>query len=420
MAKTSTGRDFRPIILGSDENAYGTARLFREAYPDVTPLLVCKHPLIPTRDSAILSLRAIPEFDNETVFVPALTEILTEQKREYGKIVVVPCSDNYARLMASHSDRFGDLVANRFADPALLDRLDTKDRFYALCDECGLPYPKTVIASPDERRTAPDGMGFSFPIVVKPENSNGYEYLHADFTGKKKVFFFRGRAEYDAVIAAMDEAGYCGNLILQEFIPGGDDAMRVVNTYSGNDGKVRFLCLGQPVLEEYAPTTLGNYAAILSRYHEAVTDAIAGFLNRIGYVGFANFDMKFDSRTGRFLLFEINSRPGRSSFFVRAAGHNMMRYLVDDAVYGKSRDEIVVNRETALWTAVPKSVLMKYVSSPALKKEIAGLWRAGRVTRTLFCPEETSLKRKLRILRYYYSACKTYKTYYFDKEALTR
>ena len=33
-------KDFLPIIHGSDENAYGPARLFRAAYPEVTPQLV--------------------------------------------------------------------------------------------------------------------------------------------------------------------------------------------------------------------------------------------------------------------------------------------------------------------------------------------------------------------------------------------
>ena len=37
-------KDFLPIILGSDENAYGTARLFQEAY-HVTPLLLCTQQL---------------------------------------------------------------------------------------------------------------------------------------------------------------------------------------------------------------------------------------------------------------------------------------------------------------------------------------------------------------------------------------
>ena len=410
-------KDFLPIVLGSDENAYGTVRLFREAY-GIRPLLLCTHRLIPTMDSDLFDLMAIPRFDSDEVFVPELMRVLKEQSERYKKLLVIACSDYYAHMMAVHYGEFDGMVANGYADASLLEKLDTKDSFYAMCEQYGLDYPKTYIASPEERETAPDRMGFSFPIVVKPENSNAVEYLHCRFEGKKKVYFFRDRAEYDAVIAALNRSGYRGKLILQEFIPGGDDAMRVMNTYSDNDGKVRFQCLGQPVLEEYSPATLGNYAAIISRSDEALYQKIESFLNAIGYVGFANFDMKYDSRTGRYLLFEINGRPGRSSFFVRAAGHNMMKLMTDSTVYGKTTEGVIRNDAVALWTAVPKGVLMKYVSSPSLKGEISALWKTGRMERTLFSPEEKSLKRRLRVIRYYLGYFKSYKRYYFNKETL--
>ncbi len=412
-----TGQDFLPIILGSDENAYGTVRLFREAY-GVRPLLLCTHRLLPTMDSDLFDLRAIPSFDTDDVFVPTVKQVLTESKKRYAHVLVIACSDYYAHLMAKHYDAFDGMIANRFADAALLEQLDTKDSFYAICEKYGLDYPKTYIAAPEERETAPDRMGFSFPIVVKPENSNAVAYLHCHFEGKKKVYFFRNRAEYDAMIASMKQSGYAGKLILQEFIPGGDDAMRVMNTYSDNTGKVRFMCLGQPVLEEYSPATLGNYAAIISRSDEELYRKLEAFLNEIGYVGFANFDMKYDSRTGRYLMFEINGRPGRSSFFVRAAGHNMMKILTEATVYGKEADGVIVNDSVALWTAVPKGILKKYVSSSVLKKELDALWKIGTPTRTLFSPEEKSLRRKLRVMRYYLGYFKSYRRYYFNKETL--
>jgi D-aspartate ligase len=216
-------------------------------------------------------------------------------------------------------------------------------------------------------------------------------------------------------MCGLDGAGYMGKMILQEFIPGGDDAMRVMNCYSDGSGKVRFMCLGQPVLEEYAPSTVGNYAAIVSRSDKEIYRQIENFLNAIGYVGFSNFDMKYDSRTGKYQLFEINARPGRSSFFVRAAGHNLMEYLTEDAVYQREQGETVYNETTALWTAVPKGILRRYVKDQSLKREVLALWKKG-VSRTLFCREETSLKRRLSILRYYFSYYKNFRKYYFDKE----
>ena len=127
--------------------------------------------------------------------------------------------------------------------------------------------------------------------------------------------------------------------------------------------------------------------------------------------------MKYDRRTGKYMMFEINPRPGRSSYFVRAAGINMMKELVDDAVYGKKRDSVLYSSETGLWTAVPKGILLKYVKDEGLRSEIKTLWKAKKVERTLFNPEDKNLKRRLRVRKYYLTYYKTYRLYYFDKEA---
>lgn len=406
---------FLPIILGSDENAYGTARLFNDEY-GVKPLLVCTRQLIPTLYSKLFTLRKIEDFDLDEVFSAELTKILEEYCTQYDKLLVVPCSDYYAAMTSRHAKEFGGMIANSFISEELLGTLDTKDKFYALCEKHGMDYPKTVVADPEERIAAIDNLPFDFPIVVKPENSNAVEYLHAKFEGKKKVFFFKDREEYLKVIRSMNGSDYKGKLIIQEFIEGGDDSMRVVNSYSDAAGRVRAMCLGQPVLEEYAPKTLGNYAAIISRSDMELYEKVKKFLEDIGYVGFSNIDMKYDRKNNRYVMFEINPRLGRSSYFVRGAGINMMKVLVDDAVYGK-QDECVFADSTSLWLNVPKKVVKEYVKDDALRAEAKELIKAGKYSRTLDRPAEHSIKRWIWIKRYYMGQHNNFKRYFFDKDA---
>ena len=403
-------KDFLPIILGSDENAYGTARQFCEAY-DVRPLVLCTIPLSPTRDSKLFDLQVIENFERAEVFPDALLGVLRKNAESYKKQLVIPCSDYYVGLLCKHYEHFEGLIANRFNSAAMLETFDTKDKFYALCEKCGMDYPKTAVAAPDERESVLERLPFEFPIVVKPENSNATDYLRCHFEGQKKVFFFDTREEYLAMIEDMNKSAYQGKLILQEFVPGGDGAMRVLNAYSDADGKVRAMCLGQPVLEYYDPKSVGNYAAILSRGDRALYDKMQAFLEEIGYVGFANIDMKFDRRTGRYLLFEINPRQGRSSYFVRSAGINLMQVFADDVVYGKRRD-CICNETVALWSNVPRGILDRYVTDPALKAEL----KRRKMDRTLMNPGDFSLKRLYRIARVDHAQYKLFREYWFDKE----
>ena len=403
-------KDFLPIILGSDENAYGTARLFQEAY-HVTPLLLCTQQLVPTRSSHLFLCRIIPDFEREEVFPGALLGVLKQCAQDYEKLLVIPCSDYYTGLLCRHYDHFEGLIANRFISDELLETFDTKDKFYALCKQYGMDYPKTVVASPEERESVVDRLPFDFPIVVKPENSNALDYLRCHFEGQKKVFFFDTREQYLTMVHSMNQSDYRGKLILQEFIPGGDDAMRVLNSYSDLDGHVRAMCLGQPVLEYYDPKSVGNYAAIISRGDQALYDKMQEFLEKLGYVGFSNIDMKYDSRTGRYVLFEINPRLGRSSYFCRAAGLNMMKLLTNDVVYGK-REDCVYNHTVALWQNVPTGILRRYVKDQELSDEL----KQFKGTHTLFCKGDLPLSRLYRLLRYYAAQYHNFRDYYFDKK----
>ena len=207
----------------------------------------------------------------------------------------------------------------------------------------------------------------------------------------------------------MTKAGYKGALVAQEYIPGGDDALYVMNTYSGPDGKVRLMSLGQAVMEECAPGMRGNYAVIISRFDGMLYAKVKAFLESVHYVGFANFDMKYDPRTGEYAVFEINPRQGRSSFYVRAGGLNIMRAVVEPP------EETVYGKEVALWSAVPKCVIKKHCENESLKREALELWKTKGAARTLFEKRDKCLKRRINALKREWYSVKTFNTYYKNK-----
>ena len=115
------------------------------------------------------------------------------------------------------------------------------------------------------------------------------------------------------------------------------------------------------------------------------------------------------------MLFEINPRLGRSSFFVYGAGINMLKVMIDDVVYNK-KPELQKEHKVCLWTAIPKTVLLKYVKDKELKKEIKQLY--PKAVRTLFYDKDMNIKRRMIATRHFYSYVKQYSQHYFDKEQL--
>ena len=175
---------------------------------------------------------------------------------------------------------------------------------------------------------------FGWPVIAKPADQAAY--ARCDFPGRRKVYLVQDAARLRERLAAAARGGYFGSWLVQEYIPGPDTRLGVVNAYCAADGSVPWLVQGQPLLQERTPEGTGNYAAVLvepSRQDAALLDALRGLLQAAGWHGFANFDLKYDRR-GEPVLFELNPRQGRASYFCDAADAPLAVPPVQDLLYG--------------------------------------------------------------------------------------
>ena len=190
--------------------------------------------------------------------------------------------------------------------------------------------------------------------------------------------------------------------------------MRVMNCYCGKDKKVKLIALGNAVLEEHSPEGIGSYAAIINGYDEKLNETMKSFLEGIGYVGFANFDMKYDERDGKYKLFEMNLRQGRSSYFVTAAGYNIAKWLADDVIYNKPMD-LTIATNKVLYTIIPTKIIFDYCPDTAVKAEAKKLIDEGKVVNSYYYKKDRSLMRWLMFRRNQHNYFEKYKRYFNNK-----
>lgn len=256
-------------------------------------------------------------------------------------------------------------------DAQLLSRLADKAEFAEICEELGIDTVPTVIVD-FSRAGEPDWNGheelpWSYPVVGKAANTA--EYHHVDFPGKKKVFFLESAEEQRALVRSLREAGFTGRFLFQELIEGDDTAQRSITAYRSSRGRVTLLCAAQVLLGEHTPEALGRPAAMVTGDFPSLTAAAERFLDHVDYVGFANFDVKVDPRTGRECFFEINPRIGRNNYYMTAAGANVALPVVADLVEQREMERLVP-REEILYSIVPWPLLRRYIIDPDLRTRV--------------------------------------------------
>ncbi|WP_420110588.1 carboxylate--amine ligase [Pseudactinotalea sp.] len=388
-----TKQTVRPIVVGGDIGAYASARAFHEAY-GVTTVVLAGVSVGPVAHSAIVDLRIVPGLDDDATLVSAVQQVVAEQPGVPH--LVLGSADHAVLALVRVRAQLGDVVVP-YVDAPLMERVTSKAGFSRLCAELDIPHPRTHVVRVGSH-SHDLGSEVTFPAVVKASSSA--EFHDAEFEGKRKVAYAADATELTGMLDRMAAAGFSGEVVVQERIPGGDEDMAAVNAFSGQGGRTRFLLFGQVLLEEATPNGLGNSVAQITagadphgHRREAVEHA-RRLLDHLGWTGFANLDLKRDPRDGRYRFLELNPRVGRSGYAVTAAGYNVATMYCEAYLDGDSSpsEQVMVGEAEHLFTVVPLALLRRYVSAETWQR-IRALQREGAVTNPYYYRAETNPRR---------------------------
>jgi len=393
-----------PLLLGGDLNCYSVARSFFEEY-GVTSYIIGRYKLGVTQNSKFIKFIVNEDIDKPEKFEEILHSFASEHKNE-GTLVLMGCTDDYVALISHHMDNLNEYVINT-PKPEIIDYITNKANFYTYCDKVNLDHPGTVIYSKGEELKIP----FEYPIIIKPAVSA--LYWKFPFEGMEKVYTANSYEHAKEIIDTIYASGFPEKIIIQDRIPGDDSFMYTMSTYSDKDGKVRYMCLGHIFLEEHTPKGTGSDCAIITVENDGLCEDIKRFLESLNYTGYTNWDIKYDSRDGKFKAFEVNCRQGRSNYHVTCCGQNIGKMIVDDQILHKPFTTCEINRNKIYWRVVPDKVVNKYVSDN-VKQEIKELKKAKKAYNTLICKYDMTcnIKRSIFVFENQRRYIKKYKLYY--------
>lgn len=261
-----------------------------------------------------------------------LLDALSALHRRLGvRPVVFASADPDLNALIELAESIDAVSIGSVVDPALSAILTDKQRFHVLAHSHGLPVPRTVALSGLTLQEAASHVEreLQFPIILKPSQPTAWHGpgIPTELSDAKAVPI----ADRAALAQILRELGAgLGQTLVQELVPGDDEAHYDVHAYVGRDGRVQARYCGRKW--RIYPPHAGSGCYVESVEHEALETLAVQILQRIGYRGIANMNFKRHAVTGEFKLLEINPRVSQWNILATRSGVNLAWLAYCDAL----------------------------------------------------------------------------------------
>lgn len=303
---------FVPVLLGLDLAALSVATSVHECF-GIKSHAFGRYRCGISFFSSIMKTHTIPDLLDENTARDALVDFAKKQKKP---CLLIPTTDWYLDLVQTLQGELSPYYKMVIPEKGLYRQLSDKERFYTLLDSFHLPHPKTDAFSIGER--PPWDI---YPCVLKPSSS--VEAQKRAFEGQKKVYIIDNREQLEQTLDLLNKHQAGMRYLLQPYINA--EKSFVLSVFCQENFGTRHASLAEVAVEERGDSSRGNYCALLVRELNETARKLIAFCDSIGYEGVANFDII--RREGKDYILEMNPRMGRSSDYLRGAGHSVADFI---------------------------------------------------------------------------------------------
>jgi D-aspartate ligase len=204
-------------------------------------------------------------------------------------------------------------------DPAGLHRrIASKHGLAQLCRQLELPTPSSSLPTSEAEAVAHADQ-YGYPVVLKRSE----HWRPAAQPRAPSVLIAHSRAQLLSGYRRMESRG-TSNVIVQQYIPGGPDAVWMFNGYFDRTGECLCAFTGQKLRQRgprTGPATLG-----LCTWNEAVAELAIRLMSGLGYHGIVDMGVRYDERDGQYKVLDVNPRMGSTfRLFVGQGGLDVVR-----------------------------------------------------------------------------------------------
>lgn len=260
--------------------------------------------------------------------------------------VLIPVSDMTVPFVSKNKrlieEKYG--VKCGVPDYELVYQVEDKSRFMAFCEAHDVPHPKTRRLTQDTLEESASEVGF--PSLIKPDYSVGAR-------GITRVNSINELNEqYPAI------SGRFGSCTLQELIENQDYYYNVM-LYRDKEGRF----LGHTILKivRMYPIAAGSSSCGITVENVELLNICKECLDKLNWVGMADFDVLQRLDNGEYKIIEINPRVPASLRAASISGVNFPEVIALDAVGDKVSDRKYTPGKTLRYLGID---IMWFLKSP--------------------------------------------------------